>query len=590
MDHYQAGEDFEQAPATSVPPSFVLHPLNEPARRVVSHHNNNYYRHYPDTRGGTQGLWIGFSDKSSYTLGCDADQVDIYIPEMKNNKGPSMIEPVQASFQLVSETGAVLLHDHSSSGLTEPYNKSGPPHITVPFPRAPIGEDQGFARSVVVARGVNSCVAFGRDRFFQFELSWLTVGLYTITDQTYTLGPRKPPTKKYIQGDKVGGGTYGAVWSAIDIASGTMIAVKKFHSLSGKNMEFATREIANLFKIKEMLKSHEHILKILGSAGGGPKDNWGEIYMPLMTGNLKHLIDRNQDLDVNYIGDTVLNQMLHALDCISFNNIVHRDIKPENILWDLDETGNYRFCLGDFGLSHDPKLARTVAGTEIFMAPEIYYRQKQTFKVDIWSLFATVVWVKNTNGFRATCGQYRTDQIHAWLQNIAKSEGYEHLRKMGNIVAKKRPTAAEQLAILRGDWEEEDEGDEGVEDTTDQGEFQEEDEFEDELANTFGGMSMDGSGDNASGIPYYEPYTTGLFDSYDRPGEPSQYRQYRPPGQGQPPRQPDEMYATGYTYSQAPTDGSDEGTVMPTMGTVRPMPTQEEPALRKKKDKGKHRA
>jgi serine/threonine protein kinase len=169
-----------------------------------------------------------------------------------------------------------------------------------------------------------------------------------------------------------------------------------------------------------------------------------------MTGNLKTLVEKVGVPDEHALSDIVLRQMLLALECIASHNIIHRDVKPENILWQYDETGtNYRFCLGDFGLSNDPSLARTAAGTEPFMAPEVFNRQPQTTKVDIWSLFATIVWTR-TPEFRQSCSQLRVPDLHSWLVEFSKMELYAKIRKMASMDPRKRPSATKQLAILDG--------------------------------------------------------------------------------------------------------------------------------------------
>ena len=68
--------------------------------------------------------------------------------------------------------------------------------------------------------------------------------------------------------------------------------------------------------------------------------------------------------------------------------IVHRDLKPENVLVD----NGYNAKLADFGCSREADLERTmeVAGTPLFMAPELLRREKYDEKVDVWS-FACVL-------------------------------------------------------------------------------------------------------------------------------------------------------------------------------------------------------
>lgn len=294
------------------------------------------------------------------------------------------------------------------------------------------------------------------------------------------------------------------------------------------------------------MRVQQHILQIFDSAGGGKNDNWGEIFMPLMSGNLKTLVDMPDKRGDEEIADIVLRQMLLALQCIASHQIVHRDIKPENILWETSETGNYHFCLGDFGLSNDPNIARTVAGTEPFMAPEVYHRQVQTTKVDIWSLFATVVWVRNTDGFRDTCAHFSAPHIHSWLRKISAMPEYASIRKMAEMRPKMRPTAENQLAMLDGAWEEATEYAEYAD--VNESDYQHMGaEFPDDFISQFQGVSLGDDSGYGNGpdsgvtqmgpeIPYYEPYTTRLMNEYPWHGlaGPSTYR---PPGSGDGPRE-----------------------------------------------------
>jgi serine/threonine protein kinase len=343
--------------------------------------------------------------------------------------------------------------------------------------------------------------------------------------------------KKYVLGREVGAGSYGSVSWVLDATSGKIIAVKKFHKLSGKNLEFATREMTNLFKInRDDSIKHEHILQILDCAGGGKADDWGEIFMPLMQGNLKSLVERyTSPSEHTALSDVVLRQMLLALQCIASHKIIHRDVKPENILYDYDAKGNYRFCLGDFGLSNDPELARTAAGTEPFMAPEVFGRKRQTTKVDIWSLFATVVWTR-TPQFRRDCSQMHAQDLHGWLVAISRADEYTSMQRMASIDPKKRPSATEQLAILDGQLDDHasvrsygsTSGDEQSDDLSAR--------FSNvlNLRDNAPGLTY-GSGSSepvtSPEVPYYEPYVSGLFEAHF-PGQAGPSKGYMPPSPG----------------------------------------------------------
>ena len=76
-------------------------------------------------------------------------------------------------------------------------------------------------------------------------------------------------------------------------------------------------------------------------------------------------------------------QILEALAYLHEKNIVHRDIKPENILLDND----FKPKLADFGTSSEKrKIKDTYCGTIEYMAPEVWLRQMQNEKVDIWAI------------------------------------------------------------------------------------------------------------------------------------------------------------------------------------------------------------
>lgn len=249
-NYYDDGPDAD-AP---LPPCFILVPLNSPARSATAHVRNSY-RYYQDAN--TVGLWLDFSDpaQGTYTLG-RGEGVDIYLPDGGGRGGKADISSVHASFELVPITGAVLLYDHSKHHYTEPLSSQQGTAFTVKFRKD--------TRSVLVAPGINTRIAFGRDRYYQFELQWRSDGLYAFPrrDEPYVMGPRSSREKKYLQGAKVGGGAYGNVWQVLDVTTGSIMAVKKFHNLSGKNLEFATREVANLFKINKN-RSIQHVGRLI---------------------------------------------------------------------------------------------------------------------------------------------------------------------------------------------------------------------------------------------------------------------------------------------------------------------------------------
>ena len=174
--------------------------------------------------------------------------------------------------------------------------------------------------------------------------------------------------------------------------------------------------------------------------------------MPLKEGSVKSLVgqlDHSPPLSLA-VARGVYRQMLKALCCIAQHGIIHRDLKPDNILYESrydDEGGfGYHFYLADFGLSHEAAEACTTrVGTEAFMAPEVLSKGRQTAKMDIWSLFATIVWILNAGKFRTQLRSRRIANIVKRLVEIASMPQLEKIRRMAEIHPDRRPSSQELL-------------------------------------------------------------------------------------------------------------------------------------------------
>lgn len=175
--------------------------------------------------------------------------------------------------------------------------------------------------------------------------------------------------------------------------------------------------------------------------------------MGLKEGTLERLVvpDRTQHVSdpvrEQRIAKIVIRHMLQALDFLSVHGIVHRDVKPENILYtrtsgvDEDEC---LFQLGDFGLSNRQSVAKSVAGTEIYMAPEVKRGAKQTSKADVWSLFITVLWVLNAN-FRqlAQTNSFVYERVLVAVHDATAMDQLQQIREMARVDPEARASAAQ---------------------------------------------------------------------------------------------------------------------------------------------------
>lgn len=172
----------------------------------------------------------------------------------------------------------------------------------------------------------------------------------------------------------------------------------------------------------------------------------GDIYGS-KKGNLASLAGRRAIRDV--VAVILLHQMLQALDYLAFRGIIHRDTKPENILYILQPDGQYLFQLGDFGFCNNVNNnARSRVGTLTYTAPEISDKMKnQTHKVDVWSLFVTMLWALDARGIRHMSNFKSPGRIKQAVLFAAEDEPrVSHIREMAIINPVERASAAQMLA------------------------------------------------------------------------------------------------------------------------------------------------
>ncbi|EPY51680.1 STE/STE20/YSK protein kinase Sid1 [Schizosaccharomyces cryophilus OY26] len=201
--------------------------------------------------------------------------------------------------------------------------------------------------------------------------------------------------ESYILKEKIGSGSFGIVWRAIEKSSGTILAVKQI------DLEASVDDIAEIEQEVLMLSncSHPNVIRYYGCFVQGHV-LW--ILMEHMDGGSVSGLLKKQGLEEGMIS-IILRETLKGLTYLHNQNKIHRDIKAANILLS-SSTGEVK--LADFGvaaqLSNAASRRYTFVGTPFWMAPEVIQQTSYGTAADIWSLGITAIEMAEAAPPRAT--------------------------------------------------------------------------------------------------------------------------------------------------------------------------------------------
>ena len=191
---------------------------------------------------------------------------------------------------------------------------------------------------------------------------------------------------KYKVTNKIGEGSYGAVYLAFNLYTKQKVAIKRI--VKNKENEIDELELKNEINILKKL-DHPNILKIIEFYSSEHSYYIitdycanGELY-----DQIKYKYNENQLAVLFY-------QVLSGIAYLHTNNIVHRDLKLENILITEIETNkktNDRYFwikIIDFGTAKffdKNKKEKSVVGSSYYIAPEVL-KKSYNEKCDTWSI------------------------------------------------------------------------------------------------------------------------------------------------------------------------------------------------------------
>ncbi|KAG7099580.1 hypothetical protein E1B28_001410 [Marasmius oreades] len=277
---------------------------------------------------------------------------------------------------------------------------------------------------------------------------------------------------RWQQGRFIGAGAFGSVYLAVNLDSGSLMAVKEIKSQELSGLPNLYSQIKDELSVMEMLH-HPNVVEYYGIEVHRDKVYIFEEYC--QGGSLAALLEHGRIEDERIV-QVYTMQMLEGLAYLHSRGIVHRDVKPDNIL--LDHLGVIKFV--DFGAAKIlAKNQRTIAarsrrapdaagadgpgpgmnsltGTPTYMSPEIIKNDKRGRHgaMDIWSMGCVVLefatgkkpWSNLDNEWAimfhiGVATQHPPLPEPGQLSNM----GIDFIKQCLTIDANKRPTAVELM-------------------------------------------------------------------------------------------------------------------------------------------------
>ncbi|KAL6122776.1 hypothetical protein NUSPORA_00033 [Nucleospora cyclopteri] len=232
----------------------------------------------------------------------------------------------------------------------------------------------------------------------------------------------------YKKLEKIGEGTFGIVYKAVEKDTGALVALKKIRPRNEDEGIPATT-IREIILLKNL--NHPNIIKLHETIHKNDK-----IYLVFeyIETDLKKVIDKliakKEKLSYKRV-ISISKQLLEVIHYCHSKNIFHRDIKPQNILID----SSFNIKLADFGLARAANVPLRVYTQEIvtlwYRPPELLLgSQYYDSSVDIWSIGCIMYELYTQKVLFA--GDSEADQMHKIFNvfGIPKNEEWENVENL----------------------------------------------------------------------------------------------------------------------------------------------------------------
>ncbi|KAI9831588.1 MAG: hypothetical protein M1819_004820 [Sarea resinae] len=234
----------------------------------------------------------------------------------------------------------------------------------------------------------------------------------------------------------LGVGAYGVVYTAVDIHTNVLFAVKALNKigLDPRQRKFQQREI----QLHHQASQHPNVVslvKIMDSI-----DCTFVVIEFCPEGDLfSNITERGHYVGNDFLAKRAFLQILDAVEYCHSLGIYHRDLKPENI---LVTDGGMTVKLADFGLATTEHITSDFGcGSTFYMSPECQQSSPRPFSCyasapnDIWSLGVILV--------NLTCGR------NPWKRASPEDSTFRAYLKDAKFLKSILPLSSELDVILR---------------------------------------------------------------------------------------------------------------------------------------------
>ena len=252
----------------------------------------------------------------------------------------------------------------------------------------------------------------------------------------------------YIIKKQIGKGSYGQIFLVEDVNC-NQYALKKIIACSESSIKKIKNELKILLDIQNSF-SNLNVVSIYGITSQQLDLTTYALYvlMELASSDWeKEIMERKKTNKYysEYELMTIFYSLVKSLSILQQKNISHRDIKPQNILIFKDKDGTKRYKLADFGeakelFGDNPTDKQTLRGTELYMAPKLFYAlrarkkmkyvQHNTYKSDVFS-FGLCALFAATLGFNSI---YDVRELKNNISIFVVVEKYLRYKYSDNVV------------------------------------------------------------------------------------------------------------------------------------------------------------